>query len=619
MGRNIITGCFSRNVKKIGSYSEKVKKLIILTPVLALLLTSSNNTFAINDSLRVTFDSIKKTKQIFPVHDSASFFLKELLERDVLILMDKDDTLRSLIVRLLQHYDEPFDSIRLKLKDFPFNELPLPYKRMDHFIDTLPIWWMNGNKFIIDTIINIDDTIFDMFRRGRYTFEDITIHHVKVSEITPPVIFADSIIEIDFIYDSTAIVIEGINKVLNAKEVQELDHINGLTIVDSLDLAVRHLLRHTLERDSVLLYISGINDTPSPFWVTAGREDFVRYWVKNRQDDSITIWVGNPDHSHLTLMLEEAVRVSRPEEIKVDDIPIITTKPILKLKKLKPLEEIPRSWQYGFKSSLSLNQNHLSNWAKGGTSSFTSMIDLAGTVSYDNKKIKENWISSGRIRYGTIHTKDHGFRSNTDIFEINSQYNKVYRDKLDFSSVFYFKTQIAKGYTMPNDSVPVSKFLNPGTFTIGVGTEYKPFSHTKINFSPLSYRNTFVLDTAKILQTNHGIEAGKRSRQEFGGQLVVRNSMIILEDLKMTHAIRLFSSYLNKPQNIDVDWEMSLEKQINWYFTIKFNLHIIYDDDILFPVLDNDGEPVLWPDGTKRKAPKTQLNQFLGITLSFQL
>jgi hypothetical protein len=193
------------------------------------------------------------------------------------------------------------------------------------------------------------------------------------------------------------------------------------------------------------------------------------------------------------------------------------------------------------------------------------------------------------------------------------------KEKFDFSALLYMKSQVAKGYKYPNDSVVVSRFLNPGAFTIGIGGEYKPWKTTRITFTPLSYRNTFVLDTANINQTLHGIEADMRSRQEFGGQLLIRNNMTILEGLEMTNSARLFSSYLNKPQNIDVDWEFSLEKKINWYFTVRLNLHLIYDDDVRFPVLDVDGKPLLWPDGRARTAAKMQLNQFLGLTLSFKL
>jgi hypothetical protein len=204
------------------------------------------------------------------------------------------------------------------------------------------------------------------------------------------------------------------------------------------------------------------------------------------------------------------------------------------------------------------------------------------------------------------------------MFNLNSQFNKVIKEKIDFSAVFFMKNQVARGYKYPNDSVVVSKFLNPGSFTIGAGLEYKPFKKTTLNFSMLSYKNTFVLDTAKIDQTRHGIDADKKLRQEMGGQLVVKNSVSILDGLDISNTVRLFTNYLNNPQNVDVDWELSIERKINWYFTVLLNLHFIYDDDIRFPVLDENEQPVLLPDGSPKKSPKLQFKEFLGITLSFK-
>jgi hypothetical protein len=128
-----------------------------------------------------------------------------------------------------------------------------------------------------------------------------------------------------------------------------------------------------------------------------------------------------------------------------------------------------------------------------------------------------------------------------------------------------------------------------------------------------------VLDTVNINQTNHGIEQDKRTRQEMGGQIVIKNSMTLFDDLKVNNNIRLFSNYLDKPQNIDMDWEMSLEKQISYLFSIRLNLHLIYDDDVRFPVFNSAGEPVLLPDQTPYKVAKAQFNQFLGLTFSFRL
>jgi len=328
--------------------------------------------------------------------------------------------------------------------------------------------------------------------------------------------------------------------------------------------------------------------------------------------------VGNPSKNDITLILEADVNVNRLNKESVDHIPITRVKPERTLVQVKPLEVIPVYWKYNFSSSLALNQTYLSYWSKGGENSLSSMVEVRGMAKYTNTAAKTQWTNSGRLQYGNIITEEYGLRTNTDILELNSQYNKVIREKMDFSAVFYMKNQVAKGYKYPNDSVVVSKFLNPGTFTIGVGVEYKPFKKTEIDFSPLSYKNTFVLDTANINQALHGIAPDKRARQEMGGQILVKNSVNILEDLNVSNSLRLFSAYLNNPENIDIDWEMNIEKSLGLYFSIKLNLHMIYDDDILFTVLDKNKEPVLLPNGSEKKSPKMQFKEFMGLTLSFK-
>jgi hypothetical protein len=180
------------------------------------------------------------------------------------------------------------------------------------------------------------------------------------------------------------------------------------------------------------------------------------------------------------------------------------------------------------------------------------------------------------------------------------------------------KNQLANGYNYPNDSVIVSKFLNPGSLTIGLGAEYKPFKHTNINMAPLSYKNTFVLDTALIDQTKHGIDPDKKAKQELGTQIVVINKFKPMEDLDLTSNLRLFSNYLNHPENIDIDWELILDKKINWFFTVRLNLHLIYDDDVRFNVLDADDQPIIKLDGSEKKVAKTQFKEFIGLSMLFK-
>lgn len=590
---------------------------------------------------------------------SASEYIGNLIDRKDL-WRKSDESMRLSLKRLIDHFNEPFESVNNRLLQFPYESVK--YKQYEvSQNDTLPLRWLNKSMFIIDTValekepfilqrtivkqvidqssLQLLEFMPDMKERIEsilqpkdtivekvvdYTYlqsKNIRVYEYTEKGITPTITPRGNYRSPRFIADSTKLVIPKIKKGLIAQDDSPFLFIPSEKMTDSLKVAVKTLSSYTSKRDSIKLNINDLVGRTTPLWLSSGRDDLHRYWVKNSKNDSITIWIGNPSKYDLVLVLEDEVSVERFEKRLIDDIPFTTAIPDRSLAKLRPLKEIPVFWDYGLASSYSLNQNYLSNWARGGESSLASLLDVNAKANYNNKEAKTRWSNSGRIRYATTRTKEQGFRTNTDILEINSQFNKVMREKIDFSSVLYFKTQVAKGYSYPANDPRVlrSKFLNPGAITIGVGMEYKPNKKTTINFAPLSYRNTFVLDTISINQTTHGIEKDKRSRQEMGGQLVARNSMTILKDMEITNTIRLFSSYLEKPQNVDVDWEMGIEKQISWYFKVRLNLHLIYDDNVKFPVVDKNNQPVLLPDGTQRKAAKPQFNQFLGLTLAFKI
>lgn len=578
---------------------------------------------------------------------TASDYILKLVRKERL-WRNPEDTLRLSLSRLLDHTREPFDSVRTRLVEYPF--APVEIKSSTFVLhDTLPLRWLDKASFIIDTflldkdpvirqktivmrvidplsvpfaiippekqeqieaLLQVKDTILTEFIDTAYIrSKNIEIYRIRKNAIVPSLSYPTKGISATFLEDSSKIMISKSLPVLMADKRSPFYILPGKQMPDSLQAAVETLLSFAWERDSLPIFLGDASGGRTAFWLTSGRDELYRHWVKNSKNDSITIWMGNPSKYDILLILEEEINVERPEKKRVDDIPIISAEPSRSLVKLQALKEIPIYWDYGFSGSFSLNQNYLSNWARGGESSLASIIDMSSNADYHNKESKVKWSSSGRMRYGTVRTKEKGSRKNADLIELNSQYNTVLREKLDFSSVFYMKTQLAKGYKYPNDSVPVSRFLNPGTFTIGVGIEYKPDKNTSFNVSPLSYKNTFVLDTANINQTLHGIEKHKRSRQEMGGQLVFKNSLTILNGLDITNSVRLFSGYLDKPQNVDIDWEINLEKQISWYFKVRMNLHLIYDDDIKFPV----------QDGSDRKVAKAQFNQFMGLTLSFRI
>ncbi len=605
--------------------------------------------FQVNESDTISSESILFTPE------SASAYLGDLLDKENL-WRDKGNNLKYSIERLVNYAREPFDSVEQRLSIFSFDSIS--FKEVAFVrADTMGLEWLNDSTFIfssvqlkpdlfiteeiieepefhfeflladtlpdsavlLDSLFQAPDTIINIYIDSVYLDSMmVQLFKIKNKELSPPVSMPDGMNYLTFLFDSTGIIFSDTTWAMVANDESPFYILPNEKVTDSVKFAVDELLRYTENRDSVQLFIGDINGHKTPIWIGTGTEDMNRIWVKNYRNDSITIWMGNPSRNNLSLYLEDEVNINRMTKRVVEDVPFTFAVPKTSLAAMEPIKQVPIYWEYDLATSFAFSQALLSKyWAKGGQSSISSMLDVKGEAKYNDIRKKQKWISSARIKYGSILSGDYGLRTNTDIFEINSQYNKVIKGKFDFSTVFYMKNQFAKGFDYPNDSVAVSKFLNPGTFTIGLGVEYKPWKHTLINFSPLSYKNTFVLDTAIIDQTHHGIEDDRRTKQEMGGQLVMKNKLKIMKGLEIDNSLRMFTSYTARPLNVDFDWEISLKKQITWFFTVSANLHLIYDKDILFSITDEMDHPVL-VDDIQLKEPKLQFREFVGLSVAFK-
>lgn len=621
-----------------------MKRLSLL--VLAALMACALTAQTVVESDSIPEDSISGISQFST--PAAWVYLDQAVNTSTL-WHSQDDPVRDALRRLLDHAMEPFDSVRSRLvkEDFSLVEV----HTVDPVVrDSIELKWLNDSTFLVDP---------KGWSPNLYLKEGIQLIYPEDSTAMPdttaiptiPLAIPDTlrITEIDtFAIESLGISMhsyddkqvypsldrDGQTGTLSsdrshvyyfkpgitwkASEESPFLIVDGEYQLDSLQLAVSKLLEYTNERDSSILWLNDMYGKRIPFWLSRGDNEASRFWVKNYNNDSITLWIGNPAPNEISLMMEDDVSIMRLMKEEINHLPEFIEIPEMSLSTMSELKPDPIFWEYGIASALSLNQTYLTNWTKGGESSFSTMIDLLGQATYNNKESNSQWINSVRLQFGTLQTAEKGFRKNNDLFEINSKYNRNASGKIGMSSSFYMKNQLAKGYDYPNDSVPVSKFLNPATLTVGLGFEYKPIKNTTINIAPLSYRNTFVLDTALIDQTNYGIEKEKRARQEMGAQIVFDNKLSPFKDLTIVNRVRLFSSYLNNPQNVDVDWEMILDQKINYFFTIRLNLHLIYDDDVRFPVLDSEGSPILLPDGSEKKVAKTQFKEFIGLSLQFK-
>jgi hypothetical protein len=393
-----------------------------------------------------------------------------------------------------------------------------------------------------------------------------------------------------------------------------------LSQLDSIKAAVRVLLDYLEERDTSIISFTGAGGKKYSLWLNSKSDKAIRFWLTNDFNDSVTVWIGNPARNTIGLYLEHGVSFRRPSKQGNISDPRINLEPqdnsnLVNIHKILTKSQF---WKYRTEASFSLNQGSVTNWVKGGENNISTALDITWYADYSNKPMLISSNHFARIKYGLIKSGNDGIRKNIDLLETNSKINHKAFGKFDFSGIMLFKTQVSRGYNYPNDSVPVSKFMNPAILTLGFGLDYKPDKFTSINFSPLSYKVTFVPDTVLIDQTRYGVPANRKSKHEPGASFLISNEFRPVKNMTVTNRLQLFTNYINNPLNIDVDWEMILQANLNWFTDIRLNTHLIFDDDTRTPVFDKDKNPVMGNDGLQKKTARIQFKELLGLSFIFR-
>ena len=241
--------------------------------------------------------------------------------------------------------------------------------------------------------------------------------------------------------------------------------------------------------------------------------------------------------------------------------------------------EAPKAvWNKGIATSIGFSQLSLINWAAGGVGqiSLNAYVDAYANLS----KGKIVWSNELQAGYGFIHSFEKDYLDKSDdrlIFDSKFGYKAA--DKLYFSVVYNFRTQFAEGWDAKH-TVITSNFLAPAYTSLGIGVDYVPTKNVSINFAPLTGKVTMV--RAETLRTRYGNAEDQFARFELGAQLRV-DAKLEVENFKVGTALILFSDYLNKPQNIKVNWDVNAEAKVSKYFSVTLRTNLIYDDNVLVP------------------------------------
>lgn len=570
----------------------------------------------VGDSLRkngIIFNEQRKRPEILLSTDQAIRFLRQRTQSKY--WKDVRDPLRIALGQLVFEASHlPYDSAQAFIRKYPFDSLDVSWDKFyiwEPLKLKIPVITPPVAPIPVDSLALADTTRTEILRES--TDSIVLKIHEPVSRVRPVAGLKDTTI---------LVVVDTLNEVTSDYPDFPFTYYDFPYQSDSIKVAVQSLLDYVQVRDSSIINFTGVGDVVTPVWLNSRSGMMHRYWLKTDLDDSVTVWIGaQSPRNTIGIYLENGVSFARPvrqgnySDARIEMQEIDKSK-LLAVQKIAVKSQY---WKYRSEAAFALNQAAMSNWVKGGENSISTSLDITGYADYTNKKLNITSNNFGRLKYGLIASGDKGVRKNLDLLETNSKINHKAFGKFDFSAILLFKTQLTRGYTYTStDKTLASKFMNPAILTIGLGLDYKPDKKTSINFSPLSYKGTFVPDTAAIDHTKYGIAKDKRSRNEPGMSFMISNEYKPYKTVTILNRLQLFTNYINHPQNIDIDWEMIATASLNWFTDVRFNTHLIFDDDTKTPTLDKDKNPILDSFGNPKKSARIQFKELLGFSFIFR-
>lgn len=269
-----------------------------------------------------------------------------------------------------------------------------------------------------------------------------------------------------------------------------------------------------------------------------------------------------------------------------------------------------KSWKRSGFVGLNFTQVNLSNWAAGGSNSISGLVLLKYAANY--KDDKNSWDNLLDLGYGISQEGDESPIKSEDKIDLSSKYGRFAFKNWYYSVLAGFRSQFAKGYNFPNDSVVISKFLAPGYVTLAIGMDYRPSESLTVLASPLAGRMIVVQDDTLAAAGAFGVEKGENTKLELGAMLRLLFKKDIIENVTLSNKLELYTDYMGVVDHIDVNWEVVLNMKVNEYISANLSTHLIYDDDTMIGVDSNDDGQI------DSFGPRTQFKEVLGIGLSYK-
>ncbi len=240
----------------------------------------------------------------------------------------------------------------------------------------------------------------------------------------------------------------------------------------------------------------------------------------------------------------------------------------------------PNFWTHTVNVSLQFTQNYISsNWYKGGESSNSMLSSLDVSMNYNDQQ-RIQFDNRLEWQLGFISSRAdsiHNTKPNSDLLRLTSKLGVK-----AFSTWYYtiqaeLSTQLFSNYSTNSYDLS-SSFMSPFYLKFDLGLDYKK-SLKNLTFSsvisPLSYKLTYV-DNDKVDVTNFGMKEGMRSMNEIGSNLQINSKWTIISEIVWETRFSYFTTY----KRAEIEWENTINFQLNRYLSTKLFVHARFDDGV---------------------------------------
>ncbi len=468
---------------------------------------------------------------------------------------------------------------------------PEKYKRLLQTDSIRTIYVEQKRKDYNDSlIIAYTDSLHDAYIQEKY-FEELNYQTKRIE---------DSVKVVNY-------------NVLRAYNEQVINSVN-----DSIRLVLGTLLDYAGYIDSTNISIVNLSGDYSDIWLKNGDERFARVWLKNVQNDSLSVIIKSMNKQTMYMLIDDGVTFSRykPKVSKDYDFSKLEKK-ISSLTNIGKGYEMLTPWVIGGDGNVGFTQTYIGEyWKKGGQSAISSLLVLKGFANYTSGNNKIKWNNNIEIRNGWIRFGDKGseIQKNDDKLEFTTRLSLSAVKKWYYGMEMNYETQLFKGYRYPRNENPdpISAFMAPARTFFKIGMEYRKGNDFSLMLSPLTLKNVYVRDTVLIDQTKFGVEWNKKSFWEPGFNADIYIKYKINENIFLSSKYKMFFNYKQPFTKFDINWESQIDIPVSNYINVRFLLHLIYDDDVLFPVYDKNEVKV----GEK---PRLQVKEFVSVGFSYRI